>query len=180
MRRRRSVARAVWASSRLDSRIYGWTLPDLEFIGGIEVGPTANWMTSTPDSKYMYVAVSGSDYTIAVDLPGVKDQDEALARVDVSGVVELRPVLNFFECAPPTAIDDATAEPAGLRSPTDDTVPPARTSGQDHGPRELFSPAQRMLCPEAPWSERNDKGQNKRTVSMHRGPTQQRPWPWPV
>jgi YVTN family beta-propeller protein len=59
---------AVWASSRLDSRIYGWTLPDLKYIGAVEVGPTANWMTPTPDSRYMYVAVSGSDYTIAVDL----------------------------------------------------------------------------------------------------------------
>ena len=59
---------AVWASSRLDSRIYGWSLPDLEYIGAIETGPTANWMTPTPDSRYMYVAVSGSDYTIAVDL----------------------------------------------------------------------------------------------------------------
>jgi DNA-binding beta-propeller fold protein YncE len=59
---------AVWASSRLDSRIYGWTLPDLQYIGEVEVGPTANWMTSTPDSRFMYVAVSGSDQTIAVDL----------------------------------------------------------------------------------------------------------------
>jgi hypothetical protein len=59
---------AVWASSRLDSRIYGWSLPSLEYIGAIETGPTANWMTPTPDSRYMYVAVSGSDYTIAVDL----------------------------------------------------------------------------------------------------------------
>jgi YVTN family beta-propeller protein len=59
---------ALWASSRLDSRIYGWTLPDLKYIGAVEVGPTANWMTPTPDSKYMYVAVSGSDHTLAVDL----------------------------------------------------------------------------------------------------------------
>jgi DNA-binding beta-propeller fold protein YncE len=59
---------ALWASSRLDSRIYGWTLPDLKYIGAVEVGPTANWMTSTPDSKFMYVAVSGSDHTLAVDL----------------------------------------------------------------------------------------------------------------
>ena len=59
---------AVWASSRLDSRIYGWSLPDLEYIGGVKVGPSANWMTSTPDSKYMYVAVSGTDQTLAVDL----------------------------------------------------------------------------------------------------------------
>jgi DNA-binding beta-propeller fold protein YncE len=59
---------AVWASSRLDSRIYGWRLPNFEYIGAVEVGPTANWMTPTPDSRYMYVAVSGADYTIAVDL----------------------------------------------------------------------------------------------------------------
>lgn len=63
---------AVWASSRLDSRIYGWSLPDLEYIGAVEVGPTANWMTSTPDSRYMYVAVSGSDHTIAIDLESLE------------------------------------------------------------------------------------------------------------
>jgi YVTN family beta-propeller protein len=59
---------AVWASSRLDSRIYGWSLPDLKYIGAVEVGPTANWMTPTPDSRYMYVALSGTDRTVAVDL----------------------------------------------------------------------------------------------------------------
>ena len=59
---------SVWASSRLDSRIYGWSLPDLKYIGAVEVGPSANWMTSTPDSRYMYVAVSGVDYTLAIDL----------------------------------------------------------------------------------------------------------------
>jgi YVTN family beta-propeller protein len=59
---------SVWASSRLDSRIYGWTLPGLKYIGAVEVGPSANWMTSTPDSKFMYVAVSGADHTLAIDL----------------------------------------------------------------------------------------------------------------
>jgi YVTN family beta-propeller protein len=34
----------------------------------VVVGPTANWMTSTPDSRYVYVAVSRSDHTLAVDL----------------------------------------------------------------------------------------------------------------
>ena len=63
---------SVWASSRLDSRIYGWSLPDLKYIGAVEVGPSANWMTPTPDSKYMYVAVSGVDHTLAVDLKKLK------------------------------------------------------------------------------------------------------------
>jgi DNA-binding beta-propeller fold protein YncE len=59
---------SVWASSRLDSRIYGWSLPDLKYIGAVEVGPSANWMTATPDSRYLYVAVSGVDHTVVVDL----------------------------------------------------------------------------------------------------------------
>jgi YVTN family beta-propeller protein len=63
---------SVWASSRLDSRIYGWSLPDLKYIGAVEVGPSANWMTSTPDSRYMYVAVSGADHTLAIDLQTLK------------------------------------------------------------------------------------------------------------
>ncbi|MEO1055643.1 MAG: protein translocase subunit SecD [Actinomycetota bacterium] len=43
---------------------------------------------------------------IVVDLPGVRDQQEALDAVDVSGVVELRPVLDASACAPldPTAV----------------------------------------------------------------------------
>jgi YVTN family beta-propeller protein len=63
---------SVWASSRLDSRIYGWSLPDLKYIGAVEVGPSANWMTPTPDSRYMYVAISGADHTLAVDLRALK------------------------------------------------------------------------------------------------------------
>jgi len=70
---------AIWASSRLDSRIYGWSLPDYEYIGAVEVGPAANWLTPTPDSKYMYVAVSGADYTVAVDL----EKLEVVARMTV-------------------------------------------------------------------------------------------------
>lgn len=45
--------------------------------------------------------------TIVVDLPGVRDTEDALSRVDVSGVVELRPVLFTAECQPiePTTLD---------------------------------------------------------------------------
>ena len=63
--------------------------------------------------------------TIVVDLPGVRDQQEALSAVDVSGVVELRPVLDPSSCQPVDAapvgpvIDSSTdgSEPQGLRSP---------------------------------------------------------------
>ena len=39
------------------------------------------------------VRVQGSN--IVVDLPGVKDKEEALRSVSVSGIVELRPVVNL-------------------------------------------------------------------------------------
>ena len=43
------------------------------------------------------VRVQGSN--IVVDLPGVKDKEEALRSVSVSGIVELRPVVNFSDCS---------------------------------------------------------------------------------
>jgi YVTN family beta-propeller protein len=57
----------LFASSRLDSRVYAWSLPNLKYVGAVEVGPSANWITATPDSRFLYVAVSGSDHTLAID-----------------------------------------------------------------------------------------------------------------
>ncbi|MEL6890005.1 MAG: hypothetical protein AAFP84_00295, partial [Actinomycetota bacterium] len=82
--------------------------------------------------------------TIVVDLPGVKDQQEALSRVDVSGVVELRPVVNSFECQPTTqpvvSFDDETdastitigedGELEGTITVPDATVAPDETSDE--------------------------------------------------
>jgi YVTN family beta-propeller protein len=62
----------LFASSRVDSRVYVWSLPDLKYVGAVEVGPSANWITATPDSKFLYVAVSGSDHTLAVDTRSLK------------------------------------------------------------------------------------------------------------
>ena len=55
--------------------------------------------------------------TIVVDLPGVRDQQEALDAVDVSGVVELRPVLNFSDCPPADSVPtDSVPETEGAAS----------------------------------------------------------------
>jgi preprotein translocase subunit SecD len=86
------------------------------------------------------VRVQGSN--IVVDLPGVKDQEQALASVSVSGIVELRPVVNFTDCsaalADPILTEDGvvtgdleeslggTQGPVGLRRTApepDDSVP---------------------------------------------------------
>lgn len=96
--------------------------------------------------------------TIVVDLPGVRDQQEALSAVDVSGVVELRAVLNPGSCQPidtaptgpvigtPSDVPTDTtsgSEPQGIRrpvAPPADTVPgdttPADTTPDDTVPAE--------------------------------------------
>ena len=58
---------AVWVVSRVSGRVVGWTLPDLEWIGDVDVG-VSSWLTSTPDSRYLYVASTGRDETAVVDL----------------------------------------------------------------------------------------------------------------
>lgn len=63
--------------------------------------------------------------TIVVDLPGVRDQEEALSAVDVSGIVELRPVLNFTACGDPTT----TTAPEGEE--TEPTIPDATVPGAE-------------------------------------------------
>ncbi len=77
--------------------------------------------------------------TIVVDLPGVRDQEEALSRVDVSGVVELRPVLNSFECVTADDLADQTGDvlpgtPGAELLPTRDgftlCVGPAQGTGE--------------------------------------------------
>ena len=64
--------------------------------------------------------------TIVVDLPGVRDQADALSAVDVSGVVELRPVVNFSDCpAPEAAVPAATPSTGSTVEPTTSTVEPS-------------------------------------------------------
>ena len=58
---------AVWMVPRVSGRVAGWTLPDLEWIGDVDVG-VSSWLTSTPDSRYLYVASTGRDETTVVDL----------------------------------------------------------------------------------------------------------------
>jgi preprotein translocase subunit SecD len=100
--------------------------------------------------------------TIVVDLPGVRDQQEALSAVDVSGVVELRPVLNPASCQSVdttpvgpvvggSTTDGSGSEPQGLRRPQapSDSVPtdtvPTDTVPTDSVPTESVAPVNEPL-----------------------------------
>jgi preprotein translocase subunit SecD len=103
--------------------------------------------------------------TIVVDLPGVRDQQQALDAVNVSGVVTLRPVLNFTDCTPPEAAppaeDDAAEdappdgeEPADEVAPADEEAPAEpqgfrRTAPDDTVPAET-GPADTVPADSAP------------------------------
>jgi len=57
----------VWHSSRATSHIYGWSLPDFEYLGRVRIGNPA-WLTATPDSRYVWVGVASHNETAVVDV----------------------------------------------------------------------------------------------------------------
>jgi preprotein translocase subunit SecD len=65
------------------------------------------------------VRVEGEN--VIVDLPGVRDQREALDAVDVAGIVQLRPLMQ--ECTLAVEEPTATTEPTNSTEPADSTEP---------------------------------------------------------
>jgi preprotein translocase subunit SecD len=118
------------------------------------------------------VRVQGA--TIVVELPGVKDQQEALDAVDVSGIVELRPVVLFSQCQndpllsggdptvtiePPTSlgVEVSQALPEGIEGvrrnrtvpidePVDEVVPDFSETTFNNGTALLLTRDGQPLC----------------------------------
>lgn len=70
--------RYLVANSSLNSSVYVYSLPDLELVGGVEVGHSPNWVTMTPDSKFAYVSLSGSNSVAVIDIANVSVVDEIM------------------------------------------------------------------------------------------------------
>jgi len=60
-------------NSRLNSAVYGYSLPDLKLVGSAEVGRAPDWVTLTPDSKTAYVANAQSNSVSVIDLKAMKE-----------------------------------------------------------------------------------------------------------
>src|SRR5439155_24961721 len=43
--------KTLWVNSKMNSHVYAYSLPDLNFVGGVHVGNHPDWLTFTPDSK---------------------------------------------------------------------------------------------------------------------------------
>ena len=69
----------LWSTSKPNGHVYAWSLPDLEYLGGVQVGHTPDWLTMTPDSRYLYVANAGSGDVSVIDTASM----EEIARIRV-------------------------------------------------------------------------------------------------
>ena len=72
----------LWSTSKPNGYVYAWSLPDLEYLGGVEVGHIPDWLTMTPDSRYLYVANAGSNDVSVVDTQEMRE----IARIPVGQV----------------------------------------------------------------------------------------------
>jgi YVTN family beta-propeller protein len=63
----------LWVCSRLNGHVYAYSLPDLEYIGGVPVGSHPDWITFSPDSRYAYAANGHSDDVSVIDIAKVEE-----------------------------------------------------------------------------------------------------------
>ncbi len=54
--------------SKMNTRVYMYSMPDLRLLGEAKVGHHPDWLTFTPDSKRVYVANAGSNSVSVVDI----------------------------------------------------------------------------------------------------------------
>jgi YVTN family beta-propeller protein len=59
--------------SKMNTRIYFYSLPDLKLLGESNVGHHPDWLTFTPDGKRVYVANAGSNSVSVVDVATRKE-----------------------------------------------------------------------------------------------------------
>jgi len=59
--------KTLWVTSRMNRRVYAYSLPDLKLTGEVEVGNDPDWITMTPDGKMVYVANAESNSVSAID-----------------------------------------------------------------------------------------------------------------
>jgi YVTN family beta-propeller protein len=63
----------LWSTSKWNSRVYGYSIPDLKYLGEIKVGLVPDWITYTPDSKKLYVANAHDNNVSVLDLVARKE-----------------------------------------------------------------------------------------------------------
>jgi len=68
-----SDGKTLGVLSKMNSKIYFYSLPDLKLLGESKVGHHPDWLTFTPDGKRVYVANAGSNSVSVVDVAAHKE-----------------------------------------------------------------------------------------------------------
>jgi YVTN family beta-propeller protein len=71
--------KTLWVCSRLNGRVYGYRLEDMSLIADIKVGSHPDWLTFTPDSRFVYVANGHSNDVSVIDTQELRE----VARIPV-------------------------------------------------------------------------------------------------
>lgn len=58
----------LWVNSRHTDHVYVYSLPDVEYLGSVPTGRSPNWLTFTPDSRYVYVACPADNVVTVIDV----------------------------------------------------------------------------------------------------------------
>ena len=65
--------RTLWVTSRPNARVYVYGLPDLKLLGSADLGGRPDWVTFTPDSKYVYISTENRDVVVVLDVASRKE-----------------------------------------------------------------------------------------------------------
>jgi YVTN family beta-propeller protein len=85
----------LWSTSKWNSRVYAYSMPDLKYLGEVKVGLVPDWITFTPDSKKLYVANAHDNTVSVIDVPGRKE----ITRIKV-GQIPKRNATGIFPALP--------------------------------------------------------------------------------
>ena len=65
--------KTLWSTSKFNSAVYVYSMPDLKYLGEVKVGKVPDWLTFTPDSKKMYVANAHDNTVSVIDVAARKE-----------------------------------------------------------------------------------------------------------
>ncbi len=65
--------KTIWSTSKINGHVYAYSLPELEYLGGVPVGVVPDWLTFTQDGKYLYAANAHSDTVSVIDVEAITE-----------------------------------------------------------------------------------------------------------
>ena len=65
--------KTLWSTSKFNSAVYAYSMPDLKYLGEVKVGTVPDWITVTPDSKKLYVANAHDNTVSVIDVAARKE-----------------------------------------------------------------------------------------------------------